>query len=86
MVRARIQYLPHACAVASTEQPRLCDYSGQYYCKQCHWNDLAVIPARVVHNWDFVARPVSASVVSTTTIDRCAEQVSNCWTFCIGGR
>ena len=34
-------------------EARLCDYSGQHYCEECHWNDLVVIPARVVHNWDF---------------------------------
>ena len=34
-------------------EARLCDYSGQYFCEECHWNDLVVIPARVVHNWDF---------------------------------
>ncbi|CAH1230622.1 DEF8 [Branchiostoma lanceolatum] len=32
---------------------RQCDYTGQYYCTSCHWNDTAVIPARVLHNWDF---------------------------------
>ena len=31
----------------------MCDYTGQYFCEECHWNDLVVIPARVVHNWDF---------------------------------
>ena len=30
----------------------LCDYSGYYYCSNCHWDDLMVIPARVIHNWD----------------------------------
>ena len=34
-------------------EARLCDYSGQYFCEECHWNDLVVIPASVVHNWDF---------------------------------
>ncbi|XP_032983864.1 differentially expressed in FDCP 8 homolog isoform X2 [Rhinolophus ferrumequinum] len=37
-------------------EARQCDYTGQYYCSHCHWNDLAVIPARVVHNWDFEPR------------------------------
>ncbi|CAG0912657.1 unnamed protein product [Notodromas monacha] len=32
---------------------RLCDYNGLYYCANCHWNNLAVIPARIVRNWDF---------------------------------
>lgn len=41
-------------------EARQCDYTGQYYCSHCHWNDLAVIPARVVHNWDFEPRKVSA--------------------------
>uniref|UniRef100_A0A1B0FAB8 Phorbol-ester/DAG-type domain-containing protein n=1 Tax=Glossina morsitans morsitans TaxID=37546 RepID=A0A1B0FAB8_GLOMM len=40
-------------------EPRLCDYSGLYYCPSCHWNDQSVIPARVVHNWDFSMRRVS---------------------------
>lgn len=39
-------------------EARQCDYTGQYYCSLCHWNDLAVIPARVVHNWDFEPRKV----------------------------
>lgn len=34
-------------------EPRQCDYTGFYYCPACHWNDEAIIPARVVHNWDF---------------------------------
>ncbi|XP_047702195.1 differentially expressed in FDCP 8 homolog isoform X3 [Prionailurus viverrinus] len=37
-------------------EARQCDYTGQYYCSHCHWNDLAIIPARVVHNWDFEPR------------------------------
>ncbi|XP_051830700.1 differentially expressed in FDCP 8 homolog isoform X2 [Antechinus flavipes] len=40
-------------------EARQCDYTGQYYCSNCHWNDLAVIPARVIHNWDFEPRKVS---------------------------
>ncbi|XP_069700928.1 differentially expressed in FDCP 8 homolog A isoform X2 [Periplaneta americana] len=39
-------------------EPRLCDYDGRYYCPSCHWNSTAVIPARVVHNWDFEERRV----------------------------
>ncbi|KAJ7374667.1 Differentially expressed in FDCP 8 [Desmophyllum pertusum] len=40
-------------------EARMCDYSGQYFCEECHWNDLVVIPARVVHNWDFSTYRVS---------------------------
>jgi hypothetical protein len=36
-----------------------CDYDGRFYCKNCHVNDLSVIPARVIHNWDFEVRPVA---------------------------
>lgn len=39
-------------------EPRICDYSGLYYCPTCHWNDLSIIPARIVHNWDFTPRKV----------------------------
>lgn len=40
-------------------EPRLCDYSGLYYCQKCHWNTLAIIPARVIRNWDIEPRRVS---------------------------
>lgn len=48
---------------------RLCDHSGLYYCPSCHHNDLTVIPARVVHNWDFTPRKVGVvrGVVYTHT-------------------
>ncbi|KAL7076538.1 hypothetical protein ACQ4LE_004330 [Meloidogyne hapla] len=38
--------------------PRLCDYTGLFYCSRCHWNDNMVIPARLVRNWDANKRPV----------------------------
>ncbi|KAL1517210.1 hypothetical protein ABEB36_001004 [Hypothenemus hampei] len=37
---------------------RRCDYTGLYYCSACHWGSSAIIPARVVHNWDFKPQPV----------------------------
>ncbi|GAB1597672.1 differentially expressed in FDCP 8 homolog B-like isoform X1 [Argonauta hians] len=40
-------------------EPRLCDYSGYYYCELCHWGDEMVVPARVVANWDFEPHKVS---------------------------
>uniref|UniRef100_A0A182PZU5 Phorbol-ester/DAG-type domain-containing protein n=1 Tax=Anopheles farauti TaxID=69004 RepID=A0A182PZU5_9DIPT len=42
----------------SAIQPRLCDYTGLYYCPACHWNDTSIIPARITNNWDFVPRKV----------------------------
>lgn len=39
-------------------EPRQCDYTGGYYCPSCHWNDEVIIPARVLHNWDFLPRKV----------------------------
>ena len=36
---------------------RLCDYTGGYYCHQCHWAAASPSPARIIHNWDFI--PVS---------------------------
>ncbi|KAL3512814.1 hypothetical protein ACH5RR_025531 [Cinchona calisaya] len=40
-------------------KPRLCEYSGQLFCSSCHTNDTAVLPARVLHLWDFAEYPVS---------------------------
>lgn len=39
-------------------EPRICDYNGLYYCPICHWNDVSMIPARIIHNWDFIPRKV----------------------------
>uniref|UniRef100_A0A069DTM8 Phorbol-ester/DAG-type domain-containing protein n=1 Tax=Panstrongylus megistus TaxID=65343 RepID=A0A069DTM8_9HEMI len=44
---------------SSLVEARRCDYNGRYYCPSCHWNTLSVIPARVIHNWDFEQQPVS---------------------------
>lgn len=44
---------------SSWVEPRLCDYSGLYYCQRCHWNSLAIIPARVIRNWDMEPKKVS---------------------------
>ncbi|KZV45696.1 hypothetical protein F511_26722 [Dorcoceras hygrometricum] len=40
-------------------KPRLCEYSGQLFCSSCHNNDTAILPARVLHYWDFSRYPVS---------------------------
>lgn len=58
------QYKCAECHTALTfkdawNEPRLCDYTGQYFCATCHWNDTMAIPARVVHNWDWEQRYVS---------------------------
>lgn len=47
-------------------EARQCDYTGLYYCSSCHWNDLAVVPARAIHNWDFEPRKVPAVLVGGT--------------------
>jgi hypothetical protein len=44
---------------AALTQPVLCDYSGHYFCSECHWGNLSVIPSRAVLNWDFQEYPVS---------------------------
>ncbi|XP_019855820.1 PREDICTED: uncharacterized protein LOC105313847 isoform X2 [Amphimedon queenslandica] len=55
------QHFRCACcnqALNNSTEVRLCDYTGQYYCPDCHHNETAVIPARVLHNWDFTSRKV----------------------------
>ncbi|XP_038077446.1 uncharacterized protein LOC119745278 isoform X2 [Patiria miniata] len=32
---------------------RVCSYDGNCYCYDCHKDDEAVIPARILYNWDF---------------------------------
>ncbi|CAH0557588.1 unnamed protein product [Brassicogethes aeneus] len=38
---------------------RYCDYLGRYFCTQCHTNQLALIPGRILQKWDFTRYPVS---------------------------
>lgn len=38
---------------------RLCHFDGHLYCLDCHTNDEALIPARVIHNWNFRKYPVA---------------------------
>ena len=34
-------------------------FDGNYYCYECHEEEKNVIPARMIHNWDFTAYHVS---------------------------
>ena len=38
---------------------RLCKYDGLHYCLDCNQDDKAIIPARVIHNWDFSRYTIS---------------------------
>ncbi|KAI4464796.1 phox (px) domain-containing protein [Holotrichia oblita] len=38
---------------------RYCHYLGRYFCTGCHTNQVSLIPARIIHKWDFVRYPVS---------------------------
>lgn len=40
-------------------QSRLCYYDGHHYCPECHLNEKATIPARILCNWDFNKYPIS---------------------------
>lgn len=44
-------------------KPRLCYYSKRLYCKNCHQNEKALIPARVLHSWDFKKYHVSKAAL-----------------------
>ncbi|XP_044734383.1 run domain Beclin-1-interacting and cysteine-rich domain-containing protein isoform X2 [Chrysoperla carnea] len=46
-------------AVQYASRFRYCDYLGRYFCTGCHSNQLALIPGRILHKWDFNRYPVS---------------------------
>ncbi|XP_057570000.1 pleckstrin homology domain-containing family M member 1-like isoform X2 [Hippopotamus amphibius kiboko] len=48
-------------------RPKLCAFSGLYYCDICHQDDASVIPARVIHNWDLSKRPVCRQALTFLT-------------------
>lgn len=37
---------------------RVCRFDGKLYCFDCHANEESIIPAKVIHNWDFAKYPV----------------------------
>ncbi|KAM6970312.1 pleckstrin homology domain-containing family M member 3 [Aplochiton taeniatus] len=43
----------------SRGKAKVCDYSGWYYCQSCHHDNLFLIPARLLHNWDTSRHKVS---------------------------
>ncbi|XP_030842426.1 pleckstrin homology domain-containing family M member 1 isoform X2 [Strongylocentrotus purpuratus] len=38
---------------------KVCGYDGCYYCYECHIDEEAIIPARVLYNWDFRKQKVA---------------------------
>nr|XP_009683647.1 PREDICTED: pleckstrin homology domain-containing family M member 1 isoform X1 [Struthio camelus australis] len=46
-------------------KPKLCAFSGLYYCDSCHQDDETVIPSRLIHNWELRKRGVSPGLVCT---------------------
>ena len=38
---------------------RWCHYLGRFFCSGCHSNQAHLIPARIIHGWDFKRYPVS---------------------------
>lgn len=68
--RTRMQELVQALGWG---KPRLCEYSGQLFCSSCHANDTAVLPARVLHHWDFTRYPVSQ--LAKSFLDSIYDQV-----------
>lgn len=55
-------------------RPRFCAYTGQLFCASCHTNDTAVLPARVLHHWDFSLYPVSQ--LAKAFLDSIYDQVA----------
>lgn len=47
---------------------RYCEYSHSFYCLNCHTNRAMMIPARMIHHWDFKRYPVA---------NVCADYLSN---------
>ncbi|KAK7350629.1 hypothetical protein VNO77_09455 [Canavalia gladiata] len=62
-------------------KPRLCEYTGQLFCSSCHTNETAVLPARVLHHWDFTPYPVSQLAKSylDSIHDQCLSAIDWDW-------
>jgi len=38
---------------------RFCNYTGKYFCQNCHTNAVSIIPAQIIDKWSFKKYPVS---------------------------
>lgn len=44
---------------STISKAKVCAYTGEYFCTNCMDANVFIIPARVIHNWDFKRYPVS---------------------------
>ncbi|XP_068628605.1 uncharacterized protein [Battus philenor] len=44
---------------STVSKAKVCAFTGEYYCSNCMDPNVFIIPARVIHNWDFKRYPVS---------------------------
>ncbi|XP_026720564.1 pleckstrin homology domain-containing family M member 1 [Athene cunicularia] len=51
----------------SFTKPKLCAFSGLYYCDSCHRDEETVIPSRLIHNWDLTKRGVCRQALKFLT-------------------
>ncbi|KFP45404.1 Pleckstrin homology domain-containing family M member 1, partial [Chlamydotis macqueenii] len=51
----------------SFAKPKLCAFSGLYYCDSCHRDEETVIPSRLIHNWDLMKRGVCRQALKFLT-------------------
>ncbi|NXN82165.1 PKHM1 protein, partial [Bombycilla garrulus] len=51
----------------SFARPKLCAFSGLYYCDSCHRDEESVIPSRLIHNWDLSKRGVCKQALKFLT-------------------
>ncbi|KAL8175709.1 UNVERIFIED_CONTAM: hypothetical protein K2H54_005759 [Gekko kuhli] len=51
----------------SFPKPKLCSFTGLYYCDSCHRDDELVIPSRLIHNWDLARHPVCRQALKFLT-------------------
>ncbi|XP_009642501.1 pleckstrin homology domain-containing family M member 1 [Egretta garzetta] len=51
----------------SFAKPKLCAFSGLYYCDSCHRDEETVIPSRLIHNWDLTKRGVCQQALKFLT-------------------
>ncbi|XP_070583555.1 pleckstrin homology domain-containing family M member 1 isoform X2 [Erythrolamprus reginae] len=48
-------------------KPKLCSFTGLYYCDNCHQDEESVIPSRLIHNWDLSRYPICCQALKFLT-------------------
>ena len=60
---------------------RFCNYTGKYFCQNCHTNAVSIIPAQIIDKWSF--KKCVCVCVSVCVLKRVCVSMCVCGSMCV---